>query len=154
MTVSNIMQRDIKCCGLSDTIQACAKTMAQNKIGFLPVVGASGELVGTITDRDIVLRAVATGKGPDCKVQDVYSDNPVHVTEDSDISEAEELMAEGHIRRLVVLNGQLKPVGVISLSDIVRNEKDSKRLHESLIRIMEKTSAERTVEEVPVEVRG
>ena len=152
MTVNKIMERDIKMCGLNDTIQDCARMMEQHRIGFLPVVGSNGELVGTITDRDIVLRAVAKGKGTDCLVKDVYSDNPLHLDEDADISEAEDLMADGHIRRLVIVNAQNKPVGVVAISDIVRNEDDPKRLHSILVKVMEPMQAERTVEEVSAKV--
>lgn len=148
MNLGDIMSRDVRFCRASDAIKDCAKSMADNKIGFLPVVDDNGILLGTLTDRDIALRAVAMGKGPDTKVQDVMSGDPVHLHADSTLDEAEQVMMQGHIRRVVVVDDQKKPIGVVSISDIAKSEDDAGRLKEVLSTITERIPEERTVEEL------
>ena len=148
MSLGDMMEHNIKTCRADDTLRACAKMMMDNRIGFLPVVDNKGILIGTITDRDIVLRAVAAGKNADSKVRDFFSDNPVHLHASDDIAEAENVMMQGHIRRLVIVDDQKKPIGVVSISDIVMHEKDFERLHDVLCKVFERTPQERTVEEL------
>jgi len=146
MKLGDIMSRDVRTCTMSSSIGDCAKMMEEFKIGFLPVVDDNGVLVGTLTDRDIVRRAVAAGKGPDAKVEDIYSDEPVHLHSEGTLSDAEDAMMHGRIRRLVIIDDEKKPIGIISLAEIVRNEADPKRLKEVLESILEPMREERTVE--------
>jgi len=148
MKLGEIMSRDVRTCGLNSSIADCAKMMEQFKIGFLPIVDEGGALVGVLTDRDIVRRAVAAGKGPDAKAKEIYSDEPVHLHADDTLTDAEEAMMQGRIRRLVVIDDEKKPVGIISLTEIVRYESDASRLKDVLGSILEPMREERTVEEL------
>ena len=148
MTLSDIMTPNPKCCNLKHTIQDCAKMMVEFGVGILPVVDDRGKLIGTVTDRDIVKRAVAHNKPANTKVQDVYSDQPVHLHENDTVEQAEELMREGHIRRLIVIDDQKRPAGVVSVGDIAKSAEDAERFKETLSVISEKTESERTIEQL------
>lgn len=92
--------------------------------GFLPV-GQDDRLVGTLTDRDITIRAVAEGHDPKVvRVREAMSENLVYCMEDQDSSEAAELMAENDIRRLPVLNSDKRLVGIVSLGDLAARTND------------------------------
>ena len=107
------------------TIQAgtpaaeAAKLMKQADAGMIPVVD-DGRLLGTVTDRDIVLRLVADGKDPrSTTAGEIASRNPITVEPEQDLSEALELMARHQVRRLPVIeNGRL--VGVVAQADVAR----------------------------------
>jgi CBS domain-containing protein len=91
--------------------------MAQIDAGILPV-GENDRLVGMITDRDIAVRAVACGKGPDTPVRDVMTAEVKYCFMDDDIDDIARNMADLKIRRLPVLNAQKRIVGILSLGDI------------------------------------
>jgi len=146
MTLSEVMTPEAKVCRETDAIIECAQIMADFGVGFLPVVNDEGELVGTVTDRDITLRAVAKGMYLEGPIGEIMSDKPIHLQEGDSLAQAEELMMEGHIRRIVVVDDSKHPVGVVSLSDIVRNEDDS-RAREVYETVAEPIEQERTVEQ-------
>jgi CBS domain-containing protein len=91
--------------------------MAKADIGSLPV-GENDRLIGMITDRDIVLRAVAKGRDTKTHVRDVMSDRIQYCFEDDDVGSAAENMASLGVRRLPVLNRNKRLVGIIALGDI------------------------------------
>lgn len=117
--VRDLMAADCKTVTEQDNIYEAAVIMAQNDIGFVPVVDASdrSKLVGAVTDRDIVIRGYAEKKPGSSSIQEVMSGQLVSISPDKSAQEAADLMAEHQIRRLpVVENGRL--VGVISLGDL------------------------------------
>ena len=91
--------------------------MAKLEFGSLPV-GDDDRLIGMITDRDIAVRAVAMGKGPETRVGDIMSDEVCYCFADQEIDEICENMAEQKIRRLPVVDRAKRLVGIISLGDI------------------------------------
>jgi CBS domain-containing protein len=97
-----------------------AKLMKKVDAGMIPVVQGDGELVGTVTDRDIVLRVIAEGKNPESTtVGEIASRTVVTVTPEQDLDEALTLMARHQVRRLpVVENGRL--IGVVAQADVAR----------------------------------
>lgn len=118
MNVKEIMNTDVKLISPSATIQDAAERMATRDIGFLPV--GDDKLRGSITDRDIVLRAV--GKDKDVRqtsVSDILTGEVFYCYEDSDIESAAASMGEQQVRRLPVVNAEKDLVGVVSLGDIV-----------------------------------
>ncbi len=119
MKISDCMTPHVRLCAPNDTIQDAARTMKEMDVGLLPV-GENDRLVGTITERDIVIRALAAGKGLDCQVKEAMSTG-IHYCFDSDTIEAvAEKMAEQQIRRLPVLNKQKRMVGIVSLGDLAK----------------------------------
>jgi CBS domain-containing protein len=93
--------------------------MADIDAGAVPV-GENDRLVGMITDRDIAVRAVAQGKGPDAKVREVMSEEVQYCFEDEDLDEVARNMGEIQVHRLPVVNRDKRLVGIVSLGDIAR----------------------------------
>ena len=81
-------------------------------------VGEHDKLVGMITDRDIAIRGIAEGKGPDTKAREVMSHEVKYCFEDEAVEHVAENMAELQVRRLPVLNRDKRLVGIVSLSDL------------------------------------
>ena len=148
MRVGELMTHNPKTCKMDDTIQSVARVMAEGNFGFMPVVDNEGRLIGTVTDRDIVVRATAAGMDQMTPVREVFSDMPVHVSENDPLSKAEELMMDAHIRRLVVIDDGKRPIGVVSASDITRHETDAERLRDLFCTVLEPIPYERTVGEL------
>ena len=117
MKVHEAMTRDVRISSPKQSIREAACMMAEIDAGALPV-GENDRLVGMITDRDIAIRAVAAGKGPDTKVRDVMSKEVSYCFEDDDIDDVAEKMADAKLRRLPVLSRAKRLVGIVSLGDI------------------------------------
>jgi CBS domain-containing protein len=115
------MTRDVRVANPGQSIRDVAKIMAEIDAGAVPV-GENDRLVGMITDRDIAIRAVAHGKGPDTPVRDVMSKEVKYVFEDEDLEHVAHNMADIQVRRLPVVNREKRLVGIISLGDIAQNE--------------------------------
>jgi CBS domain-containing protein len=120
------------------TLGEVATLMKQEDCGSIPVVDGN-RLVGIVTDRDIVIRAVAAGKDPKTlRVSEVMSSNPVTIGPDAAVDEARKVMADRQIRRLPVVDkGAL--VGIIVTAQIARRE-DHKEMGETMKDISEPSS--------------
>lgn len=118
MEVREIMSRDVRIARAAETLQEAAEVMADEGVGALPV-GDEGRLVGLITERDIVCRAVALGRAPaDTPVREVMSEEVLYCFEDEDVDETARHMDELKIRRMPVLDRRKRLVGVVALADI------------------------------------
>jgi CBS domain-containing protein len=108
----------------SQTIGETARIMRDTQVGAVLVV-SDGALSGVVTDRDLVVRGLAEGEGPDSPVGPLCSGDLVGVAADADVEEAEQLMREHAVRRLpVITDGQV--VGIVSMGDLaVTAEADS-----------------------------
>lgn len=124
MRVSEAMSHDVQICTSGSTIKDCAKTMAEIDAGAMPV-GENDRLIGMITDRDIALRAVARGKGPDTPVREVMTSELKYCYEDEDLDHVAKNMGDIQVRRLPVLNREKRLVGIVSLGDLALKEKKS-----------------------------
>jgi CBS domain-containing protein len=103
MEIREVMSRDVQIASPDDTIRQAAAKMKEIDAGVLPV--AEGDkLVGMLTDRDIAVRAVAEGKGPDAKVRDIMTPEVKYVFDDEEIEDVAENMAAIQVRRLPVVN--------------------------------------------------
>jgi CBS domain-containing protein len=111
------MSTGVEIASPDDPIRDVARTMRDIDAGYMPV-GENDRLVGVITDRDIAIRAIAEGMGPDTNVRQVMSKEVRWCYEDEEIDDVSEQMAEHKIRRLPVLNREKRLIGVISLGDI------------------------------------
>ena len=115
--ISDVMTRDVHLASPNQTIREAANEMAKADIGSLPV-GENDRLVGMITDRDIVLRAVAKGRDSKTAVREVMTDHVQYCFEDDDIVGVAENMAHLGVRRLPVLNRDKRLVGIVALSNV------------------------------------
>jgi uncharacterized protein (DUF2267 family)/CBS domain-containing protein len=116
MKVADVMTRNVQLASPDDTLGAIAKRMAKEDIGFLPV-GENDRLVGTITDRDIVARAVAQGKDGQSRVRDVMTEDVKYCFEDESIDDVVQNMSDIQVRRLPVVDRNKRLVGIVSLAD-------------------------------------
>ena len=121
MKVSEIMTRDVRLLSPDQTIREAASLMADIDVGSLPV-GDNDRLVGMITDRDIVIRAVAQGKAADTKVADVMRKEILYCVDTDEIDDVARNMGKAQVRRLPVVNSDKRLVGIVSLGDLARND--------------------------------
>ena len=119
MKLKDIMTKDVIIVHPEDTLQAAAKKMRDYDIGFLPVYEGR-ELVGVLSDRDIVVRATAENRDPTTLItRDLMTSPAVCCFEDQDVEDAARVMNQNQIRRLVILKRADNDLaGVISLGDL------------------------------------
>jgi CBS domain-containing protein len=117
MKVSEIMTRDVCIASPGQKLSEVAAEMEKHDIGVLPV-GDNDRLVGMITDRDIAIRGICHGLGPEARVRDVMSAEVRYCFEDDEIDDLAQNMAHEQIRRLPVLNDKRRLVGIVSLCDL------------------------------------
>ena len=124
MQVRDLMTPDPELVSPDTTIRDAAQRMRDTDVGALPV-GNDGQLTGMLTDRDIVIRAVAEGRsGDEVTVGEVLTTSVVSCRPDDAVEDAANLMAQHQVRRLpVVDDGRL--VGIIALGDVARQDQDA-----------------------------
>lgn len=120
MQVKDMMSTDVRTVAMGASIREAAKAMAEADVGALPVEDGD-RLAGMITDRDIAIRAVAAGKGPDASVGEVMSAEVLYCFDDEDIDDVCENMSDLQVRRLPVVNREKRLVGILSLADLASN---------------------------------
>ena len=120
--IRELMTPNVVVVSPDDTLQIAARKMQERDIGFLPVCDGQ-RLIGTLSDRDITVRAVAEGRDPkSTPVREFASPQPVWCFDDQDVGEAARRMQEKQVRRLMVLRREDKHlVGVVSLGDLAAN---------------------------------
>jgi CBS domain-containing protein len=116
MKVSDAMTRGASIARPNETLQQIARRMAAEDIGFMPV-GDDDRLLGTITDRDIAIRAVAEGRGHETPVREIMTREVKYCFEDEDMDHVVQNMADIQVRRLPVVNRDKRLIGVVSLAD-------------------------------------
>jgi CBS domain-containing protein len=126
MNCKDLMKTDVTCCSRDESIFDCATKMNEENVGFMPICEqdhtGGHRLIGTLTDRDIVLRVVAFEGGRDpraVKCGEVMSKHVVACKPMDDVGRAADLMAQHHVSRICVAEDHILK-GVISLSDIVQ----------------------------------
>ncbi len=123
MQIKDVMTRDVEVIGPSDTIKEASELMRSLNVGVLPVCEGD-QILGLVTDRDIVVRGLALGKMPESTISDVMTEDVEWCFEDHDVQEAAQLMKDKQIRRLIVLDHNKKLVGICSLGDIATERED------------------------------
>lgn len=123
MQVSEVMHQGVTMAQIGDSLQRVANMMKKYDIGIVPIY-KNERPVGIVTDRDIVVSGLAHGHRPDEPISLAMTHKVISVYEDQHINDAIHLMEENQISRLLVLNRGDRPVGVISLQDLVREMKD------------------------------
>lgn len=122
MKAQEIMTANPACCAPEDTVQEAARLMQQHDCGCLPVVENTGtkRLLGVVTDRDLAVRGLAAGKGPEAPVSDVMSREPSCCTPDDDVETVSRIMTERQVRRVPVIDHAGCCVGMIAQADLAR----------------------------------
>jgi CBS domain-containing protein len=122
--VRDVMSNRPRCVSPDTPVSEAAELMESEDVGALPVLDGD-ELAGMITDRDIVIRAVARGKDPrGMPVREVSTREVVTVRSDEDLSEALKLMASYQVRRLPVVDDGNRLVGVLAQADVAQEAKE------------------------------
>lgn len=114
--LKDLMSRDVKVVSPDMTIEEAARKMRDGDFGMMPV-GEDDRMIGTISDRDIAIRAVAEGKHAGTKVRDVMSEGIAWAYEDDSVERAAMIMSERQVRRLPVLDRDKRLVGIVALGD-------------------------------------
>lgn len=135
MNVRDVMTPNPRTVELSDSLQDAAMIMRDEDTGAVPVI-EEGRVVGMVTDRDIVIRAVADGDYQ-ATIDDVVTDDVVCVTADTTTAEAAKLMGEHQIRRLPVIDADEHIIGIVSLGDLAVKEARDSRTGDTLESISE-----------------
>jgi CBS domain-containing protein len=137
MRVNEIMTRQVDVLSPDATLLQAAALMARDDVGVLPI-GHARNLTGMLTDRDIVVRGIATGCDPaKTLVKDVMTPELIFVFEDQEVQHAAFLMSSRQVRRLPVLDRKHCLVGIVSLGDMATNDKNEGRLSATLQSVSE-----------------
>jgi CBS domain-containing protein len=123
-TIQDAMTSNPTTISSDTTIQEAARTMKSEDVGSLPIVDGD-RLVGTLTDRDIAIRAVAEGKGADTPAGEIASKDLVTIDPQQSLEEAARLMAEHQLRRLPVCEEDGRLVGILAQADLAGTGHDS-----------------------------
>jgi CBS domain-containing protein len=117
----DVMTPNPECIGENETLLTAAQKLAQLGVGSMPICGQDNRLKGMLTDRDVVVKALAKGKDPgSTRAGELGAGKPVTIGADDSLSETLATMAKYQVRRLPVIDGH-DLVGIISLADIARN---------------------------------
>ena len=130
-TVNDVMTRNVRTLSPSDTVAIAAKAMDELDVGVIPVCEGD-KLLGMVTDRDIVVRAVAKGLDGNTPLAKVMSTDIRTARETDDLDTVLADMASSQIRRLPVLDGAERLVGIISIGDIAVKGQDEEDVGQSL----------------------
>jgi CBS domain-containing protein len=117
MQIGQFMSRSVELVSPDSTLKEAAAAMARLDFGALPV-GDGDRLVGMVTDRDIAVRGIAAGHGPDASIREVMTPNVKYCFEDEDAAHVAENMAALQVRRLPVMNRNKRLVGIVALADL------------------------------------
>jgi CBS domain-containing protein len=123
MKVSEVMTREIETVSPDQPVQKAASFMLSADAGSIPVTEGD-RLVGMITDRDIAVRGIAKGYGPDTPVRELMTDDLVIVRIDDDVEDAASKMSDAQVRRLPVIDSDERLCGIVSLGDLARETDD------------------------------
>jgi CBS domain-containing protein len=120
MKVSEVMTRDVQTVRPDQPVKEAASSMLNADAGSIPVIDGE-RLIGMITDRDIAVRGVAKGYGPDTPVRELMTDEIICVREDDDVDDIASKMSEAQVRRLPVIDDHERLCGIVSLGDLSRD---------------------------------
>jgi len=130
MKVSEVMTRDVQTVRPDQRVQDAASFMLSADAGSIPVTDGD-RLIGMITDRDIAVRGVAKGYGPDTPVRELMTDDVICARDTDDLEDVASKMSEAQVRRLPVIDENERLCGIVSLGDLAR-ETNSESAHEAL----------------------
>jgi CBS domain-containing protein len=137
MKISEIMTTDFEMIDSTKSLLEAARKMKSLDVGFLPIREGT-RLIGLVTDRDIVIRGLAEGLDPgSTQVKDIISSEIVYCYDDDNVEEAAQLMEDNQVRRLIVVDHEQTPVGIVSLGDLAVKTGQDRLSGEVLERVSE-----------------
>ena len=122
-TIAEVMTTDVEVVRPEETLRDAARAMADLDVGSLPVCDGR-RMIGMVTDRDITIRGVAEGKGPDAPIRDVMTDDVVWCIDTDSVDEVLQQMSDAQVRRIPVVDRDRQLVGIVALGDIALEEED------------------------------
>ncbi len=122
MNCREVMQSPVSVLGPSDTVDRAARVMAEGNTGLVVICDVSGVAIGVLTDRDIVTRVVAKGLPLGTSVLEAMTREVVVCRPRDDFFQAQILMREAHVSRVICVDDDRRPVGIISVFDVAHNE--------------------------------
>ena len=132
--LKDLMSRDVKVISPDMSIRDAARQMRDGDFGMLPV-GENDRMIGTISDRDIAIRAVAEGKDSGTKVRDAMSEGIAWAYEDDSVEDAAKIMSKRQVRRLPVVDRDKRLVGIVALGDFAVESSEIRPAAEALSEI-------------------
>lgn len=129
MKAKDIMTARPCTCSPNDSVQDVARTMRDHDCGAVPIID-SGRLVGIVTDRDLTVRALASGLDIESRVADVITREPVSCGVDAELSEVERVMSDQQVRRVPIVDADKRVVGIVSQADLARAVFDGRSIDE------------------------
>ena len=120
MRARDIMTKDPQCCRREDTARRAAELMRDCDCGVVPVTDEARRVIGIVTDRDLAIRGIAAGKGPETKLAELMTPMPKTCSADDDLRDVERKMAELQVRRIPIVDAGGRCLGIISQADIAR----------------------------------
>jgi len=135
MHASDIMTSDPSCCSPNDSLRDVAQMMRDIDCGSVPIV-ENGRIIGIVTDRDLVVRALASGRGADTKVRDVITSDPRCCSTDDDVRDVELIMSENQVRRVPVVDADGYCVGIVSQADLALAALDGQQVSEREVAVV------------------
>ncbi len=130
MKISEVMTTDVETVTPDQSAREAARFMLRAEAGSIPVTEGD-RVIGMITDRDIAVRGVAEGRGPDTPVRDLMTDHIICARQDDNVDDVAQRMSDEQVRRLPVVDEDERLVGIVSLGDLAR-EARGEEAHQAL----------------------
>ena len=128
MQASELMTHPAITCGAGSPLSTAARLMWENDCGVLPVVDDGGRLVGMVTDRDICMAAYTKGAPIDAiETRSAMAVNVLACRADDSLESVEQLMKDGQVRRIPIVDGDHRPIGILSMNDLARHAAEDRR---------------------------
>jgi CBS domain-containing protein len=140
MRARDIMTRDPSCLRRDDAARLAAQVMRDKDCGVVPIVDDARRVIGIVTDRDLAIRIIAAGKGPDTRLSEVMTPNVHCCTADDDLRDVERKMAELQVRRICIVDVGGRCMGIISQADIARAAHDNAVSEQEVALVVEQIS--------------
>jgi CBS domain-containing protein len=143
---SEVMTRDPASSVPGDSISRVAQVMKEQDVGSVPVVDSpeSRKLMGIVTDRDLVVKVLAGGRGVEnATVRDAMTSNPASCRDTDDVERAVKLMADRQVRRMPIVDGEGRLVGIIAQADVATRVNRDHKTGELVEAISEPNTARR-----------
>lgn len=140
MRARDIMTKDPSCLRRDDTARQAAIVMRDRDCGAIPIIDDARRVIGIVTDRDLAIRAIAAGKGPDTRLGELMTQQVHCCAADDDLRDVERKMAELQLRRICIVDAGGRCMGIIAQADIARAAHDNAVSEQEVALVVEQIS--------------